>query len=240
MKSQLTFHWLFIDFLFYWGSYMRQIRVTRYSTRGDKRREADKNVHERKQRLDNEIALELCSLAWYVLRPGPLGLDSNKADHVLGHMMAGTPARRARVFSSGTRAWLTTIHASSAFSLFLLHGLGCFRASHGVDCDSSLSSSHPLCDLYPRLSLWRSDRIVPFAYQVGCIRKKSALAPHIGPKSGQHLTSVTHSAFILATLYSDIRMHRAGAHPWASSTRGNIHCLALICFYVILTHACTL
>ena len=43
--------------------YMRQIRVTRYGTRGDKRHEADKNVHERKRRLDNEIALELCSLA---------------------------------------------------------------------------------------------------------------------------------------------------------------------------------
>ena len=41
-------------------SYMRQIRVTRYSTRGDKRREADKNVHERKRRLDNKIAPELC------------------------------------------------------------------------------------------------------------------------------------------------------------------------------------
>ena len=116
-------------------SYMRQIRVTRYSTRGDKRREADKNVHERKRRLDNEIAPELCSQAGYVLRPGPLGLDGNEADHVLGHVMAGTPARHARAFSPGIRARLTISHASHAFSLSLRPGLGCFLASHGVDRD---------------------------------------------------------------------------------------------------------
>ena len=39
----------------------RQIRVTRYSTQGDKRHEADTNVQERKRQLDNEIAPELCS-----------------------------------------------------------------------------------------------------------------------------------------------------------------------------------
>ena len=65
-----------------------------------------------------------------------MGLDGNEADHVLGHVMAGTPARCVRAFSSGIRARLTTIHAPSAFSLFLLHVLGRFGASHGVDCDT--------------------------------------------------------------------------------------------------------
>ena len=37
----------------------------------------------------------------------------------------------------------------------------------------------------------RPDWTVPFAYQVSCVRKKSALAPHLRPKSGQHPTSVT-------------------------------------------------
>ena len=64
-----------------------------------------------------------------------MGLDGNEADHVLGRVMAGAPARRARAFSSGIRARLTISHASRAFSLSLWPGLGRFLASHGVDCD---------------------------------------------------------------------------------------------------------
>ena len=64
-----------------------------------------------------------------------MGLDGHEAGHVLGHVTAGTPARRARVFSSGIRARLTISHASRAFSLSLRPGLGRFLASHGVDRD---------------------------------------------------------------------------------------------------------
>ena len=56
---------------------------------------------------------------------------------MLGCVMAGTPARCARAFSSGTRARLTISRATSAFSLFLRPRLGCFLASHGVDRDKA-------------------------------------------------------------------------------------------------------
>ena len=71
-----------------------------------------------------------------------MGLDGHEADHVLGRVMAGTPARRARVFSSRIRARLTISHASSAFPLFLFHGLGRFRVSHGVDRDKYDQEGH--------------------------------------------------------------------------------------------------
>ena len=54
---------------------------------------------------------------------------------MLGHVMAGTPTRRTRVFSSRTRARLTISRASSASVFSLPPGLGRFQTSHGVDCD---------------------------------------------------------------------------------------------------------
>ena len=60
---------------------------------------------------------------------------------MLGHVTAGTPARRARAFSPGMRVRLTISRAMSAFSLFLRPGLGRFGASHGVDRDTDHGES---------------------------------------------------------------------------------------------------
>ena len=61
---------------------------------------------------------------------------------MLGCVIVGTPARRVRAFSSGTRARLTISRATSAFSLFLRPGLGRFGASHRVDRDSNEFFEH--------------------------------------------------------------------------------------------------
>ena len=58
--------------------------------------------------------------------------------------MAGTPMRCARVFSSGIRARLTISYASSASVFSLLHVLGRFCVSHGVDRDKTSGNQHTI------------------------------------------------------------------------------------------------
>ena len=65
------------------------------------------------------------------------------------------------------------------------------RSSWLVIAVSLLVSSYFVWPPFIPGSCVRPDWTVPFTYQVGCVRKKSALAPRFRPKSGQCPTSVT-------------------------------------------------
>ena len=88
------------------------------------------------------------------------------------------------------RLSLTRLH-TQVYSLY--HEDLRFPISVFLTC--SLSQSSPFlssCDLlFVPGSPQRPDWTLPFAYQVGCVRKISALAPRFEPKSGQRSTSVT-------------------------------------------------
>ena len=58
---------------------------------------------------------------------------------------------------------------------------------------------------------------MPFIYQVGYVRKKSILAPHFGPKSGQRLTGITFGLYpqetvITLSLQKDVDSSISGSH----------------------------